>query len=478
VRCATAICLALALTTADERRRAPLLAVALVAGTVWLALESRRPGGMRSWPVAVLALGIAGLFSVPALLLVAVPAINVDAGRPLSGGLVLFAIALMAIHAGLVAGRAVPLPRVGEWIGRVRSPTGPDAPKRTRRVIVGWIVAVAALGAFLHAAGGPSRYFANLDQTGASTAGLTYLIWGVLAAKFVTVAELARRWQSGQRANRVLAIAVVVSLGLAGAIGARILVVVALAQLALLALVLRGTSRRSIVAAAVTGLAGVACIVGLGELRRWQSLNTGTSFPSYLTTTGLPNLPRTYVNQYADGIRVGVLARAAVPALAPFEHGTELLRVAAQPIPGSARPQLTRPAGLRAIFTTAGGTSGNAFPLPVVGFLQLGAWGAALAGLLAGLLVAGLERGLRRARDPGVILGLIAATTGLVMVMRGSLPQATAFALMDVIGFVVGARWVLGRQRGARSWRPRPATSTPSNAACPATTPVAASAAP
>lgn len=471
VRLATALCLGLAVTTTDERRRAPLLVTGLLAGTVWLALEGRDHRGRWSWPVAVLVTGMAGLLTVPAVLLVAFPGLSVDAGRPLSGGLTLIAITLAGTLAGLTLGRAVPRDRLPRLAARLARPPVAAAGGRGR-VVAGWVVAALALGLFLHAAGGAREYFAHLDRTGASTAGLTYLIWGVLAAKFTTLAEVGRRWSAGRGCGRLLGVAAVASIGLAGLIGARILIVVALAQVALLALALRGPSRRTLVCGSLAAVAAFACIVGLGELRRWQSLAPAAGFSTYLTTSGLPELPRTYVNQYADGVRVAVLARAAVPDLAPFEHGTEVVRVLAQPIPGAVRPQLPRPAGLRAVFTTAGGSSGNALPLPVVGFLQAGAAGAAIAGLALGLMLAGIERAMAHARDPAVLLALIGAMTGAVMVLRGSLPQATALALMDVIGFLVAGRFApVAAWRTRRRQRPRrtapavPAASTARNAA-------------
>jgi hypothetical protein len=450
---AVALCLALALFAPDERDRAPLLAAALLAATTWLALQARDRTGRRSWAVTVAAVGIAGLFTVPALLMVAAPSLTADLARPLSGGLLVHLLLLLGVIGGLVLGRLLPFRALARLAPRLdAAPPGGQA-RRSWRLLAGWAVSLVALAAFLHAAGGVHRYYTQLDKTGASTAGLTYLIWGVLAAKFFTVAELMHRWSEGRRAGLWLAVATAASILLAGAIGARILVVSALGQLVLAALVVRGPSRRSVVAVGLASVAAAACFVGLGELRRWQSLGSPGPFPAYLVQHGLPDLPHTYVNQYADGVRVAILAKAAVPTLAPHEHGLELLRVAAQPIPGGLRPEIPRSAALRQIFTTDGGTSGNALPLAVDGYLQFGAAGAALAGILLGLVLALVERGLARPRRVGTLLALVALTTGSVMVLRGSLPQATAFALMDVIGFLAADRFLTGSfaRRAARA---------------------------
>jgi len=451
-----ALCLAAALVAGPGPHETPLLTTALAAGTAWLALEAWRTPGALSTPVLVVAAGFAGLVTVPAILLAADPALLVPAPRPLVGGLGLHVTTLFGLLAGLAAARRLPLGPLARGLARLSRTPDSSAPRRPWWV-AGIVVGLVFLALFLAAAGGPSSYFANLDATGASTAGLTYLIWGVVVVKFATFAELGERWRRGARCGPALAVGLGVALLVVASIGTRLLLVVALAQLVLLAVAVRRPSRRGVALGMAAALLAAACVVGLGELRRWQSLPAGTPFGTYLTETGLPALPRTYVNQYADAVRVAVLAHAAVPELAPFEYGKELIRVAAQPIPGSLRPELARPAAVQAVFTTGNG-SGNALPLAVIGYLQLGIAGALLAGLALGAIVAGLERGLRGTRDAGLLLALIGASTGAVMVLRGSLPQATAFALMDVVGFLAAHRALTARSpawtRGLRRQRP------------------------
>src|SRR5207249_3250132 len=147
-------------------------------------------------------------------------------------------------------------------------------------------------------------------------------------------------------------------------------------------------------------------------------LRTRQSFPSYLVETGLPQLPRTYVNQYSDAVRLSVAARVFVPKVVGFEHGRELLRVLLQPIPSQIRPTVARSRGLTKLFTT-GKHNGNALPVPVEGYIEFGFPGALIFSLLLGLVVGLVDRVADRHRDVGWLAAAVAAGTGAVIVFRG-----------------------------------------------------------
>jgi hypothetical protein len=230
----------------------------------------------------------------------------------------------------------------------------------------------------------------------------------------------------------------VVALALLAFIGSRLLLLVALLQMLLLYAALRPLGRRFRVALAGSVLIGALAFLGLGELRRWESDGRVVSFTSYLTHTGLPQLPRVYVNDYADAVRLSVIARRVVPAMAGYEYGKEFLRVALQPLPSQIRPKVGLSPGIAAAFTS--GKNGNALPIPVEGYLQFGIAGAVLLSLLLGLGVGLTDRIGARARDVGWLTATIAASTGAVIVMRGSLHQGVALAVIDVLGFFVAHR--------------------------------------
>jgi hypothetical protein len=326
---------------------------------------------------------------------------------------------------------------------------GPPGSLSRRQAAALFAVPVLAAVAFLAAVGGPAHYFANLDRTGELTAGLTYLIWVILGAKYLALALAAARWRAGLPATRGQLVLLIASLALVAGVGARLLVMVAILQVALVWTLLRRRGglpvRRLLATAALLGVV----FVGLGELRRWQGLETGRSFPAYFVDQGLPNLPGTYVNQYADAVRLAALARDVVPDRAGYEYGLELLRIALQPIPGSIRPEVPRARALRDRFTSGEG-NGNALPLPVVGYIQGGLVGAVLLCALLGVAAGMIDRRIGHALPLDRLLALVAAAVGLTVILRGTLVNAVAFTLMDVIGFFVAVR-VIGRLSSRRS---------------------------
>jgi hypothetical protein len=299
---------------------------------------------------------------------------------------------------------------------------------------------------FMRAVGGPRNYFSHLDDTGTLTLGLTYFIWGVLVFKYAALAEVAERWRRGPLRPREWVL-LFLALVAVGCFGARLLVIVALLQVAIVYAMTRST--RVPLPGGIAALAIVlVTFVGLGELRRWQSLPERPPFAEYLVDTGLPNLRITYVNQYADSVRLAIQTRELVPDQAGYEYGKELLRIALHPIPGGLRPSVEQAPELRAVFRT--GVNGNALPLPVVGFIQFGFPGTVLFCFVLGLVAGLVDRGLKARPSVPAMLALVGAATGVAIVFRGSLDNAIAIAIMDVIGFFVVAA-LLGRWRSLRS---------------------------
>lgn len=436
------------LVAGDTEVQTWLLALATLMGTLWLVGLGLRDRRELVSARLLLALGLLGLVVGPALLFAADSSLYAgEVKRPLGPGIAVFAVALPAMILGALAVRALSLPLPRRLVDRVASFHPRPDPPRARLVIV-VLIPLAALAAFLSAAGGAAFYYANLDKTGVTTAGLTYFVWGVLVAKFAAFCLLAERWSSGRRAGPLLVAAVVVGLVFTAAIGTRLLLVVAAAELLGLFLLLRKPPGRRVAGTlAVTAAAGVVLVVGLGEFRKWQGDPEGQPFGQYLTDRGLPQLRSTYVNQYADSVRLAVIARDVVPREAPYEYGKELVRLVLQPVPGGVRPAVPRPEAVRQAFGSA--TGGNALPLPVIGFLQLGLFGIVISSVILGAVAGLVDRTLVRRADAGILLAALGAALGVVMVLRGSLLGSVAFATMDVVGFFVVHRFLFEPE----SWR-------------------------
>jgi len=446
---ASLICLIVALVVGSGHPRDAFLVGAIVAANGWLAAQPLSEGAGLVSARLLLALAFALLFTLPAALLVASPSLlsidaDVPANTPLVGGLnvyAVFAFALVAGSALVVAGhgRIAARPRQG-----AAAPTSRWFPTSPWRLLAVTALSLLSFLAFVYAVGGPIHYLQNLDKTGSLNAGLTYFIWGVLMGKYAALVVLAERWRAGARAGKLLIAALVLSFALIAFVGARLLLLMALGELLLLFLYLRGDTGRAVRALVLAGCLGALIFVGLGEYRRWQSLGSPHSFSHYLVHTGLPGFPRTYINNYADGFRVALTARRLVPREAPYEYGKEFLRLGLQPIPGPIRPQLPRSAALDHAYSKGAGT-GNALPLAVTGYIQFGFVGVTLLGLALGAAAALTDRLLRRGAETGLALAAIGAAVGAAVVLRGPFLGGVTFALLDIVGFFIVHRALVRR---------------------------------
>jgi hypothetical protein len=385
---------------------------------------------------------LAILVALPAILLVADHGLWNGTFPGLTGGLLVWAVGGLAIAAGARVGRHLSSPPMLRALAAPAPADRAAQPVASRgRVAHGILICLVlvSLAAFVAKVGGPLAYLRNLNNSAATTYGLTYLIWGMSFAKYGALAHLGESWADGRRPPLVTVGAAAVSLALLTFIGSRLLLLVALLQILLLYAALRPVSRRFKVALAGFAIIGAIVFVGLGELRRWESLGHGRSFGTYLAETALPQLPRTYVNNYADAVRLSVIARRVVPSQAGYEHGKEFLRVLLQPLPSGIRPKVPTARALTAAFTS-GKRNGNALPVPVEGYLQFGVAGAIGLSLLLGVGVGLADRIGAAARDVGWLAATVAASTGAVIVMRGSLAQGVALATIEVVGFFAAHR--------------------------------------
>jgi hypothetical protein len=455
--------LLLAAAAAVSSARDVLLVGAICASITWVAWDAHRNGEPGPRARLIMAIALAALVALPASLLVADHRLWAGPFPGLAGGLGLWATGIFSLAAGCRLGYRMPGPRFTNGArsggsgarhlraGTARRPLG-------LAVVIGLVIVSAVL--FVVKVGGPLAYLRNLGNSGTTTYGLTYLIWGISFAKYGAFMQLGESWVKRSRPGWSTTAVTVVAFGLLGFIGSRLLLLVAALQLLLLYAALLTMGRRFKLVLAVSVAAGLLVFVGLGEVRRWQSsFSHRRSFPAYLEKVGLPNLPRTYVNQYADAVRESVIARRVVPRLAPYERGKEFLRVLLQPLPSSIRPKVSTAPALTAAFTS-GKHNGNALAVPVEGYLQFGFVGAIILSLLLGCAVGYTDRIGSAARDVGVLGATVAAGTGAIIVLRGSLAQGVAIATIDIVGFYAAHRLLYRRLRASQGKRMKTKPST------------------
>lgn len=439
-----------ALAVAIPSARSALLACTTAASAAWIGAIA--VAGDRRGPRArlVMALALSLLGALPALLLAFDHALWIGPPRlrGLDAGLVLWSIAIAAIAVGVRLTGPRRTPRL------VTQEIVPATPRPQRWPLIALVaLVIVSLVAFVHEVGGPIAYLRHLNESAAANAGLTYLIWGISFSKYIGFAYLGECWAAARRPSRAIGAGVVVAFVLLLFLGDRLLLLVALIQILLLRAALRPISRRFKLVAVGVAVFGAVAFLLIGEFRRWENVpSPRPSFTSYFVHVSLPGLPRTVVNNYADTVRSSVVVRQVVPVHAGYEDGKELLRILLQPLPGSIRPTVSLAPALTAAFTS-GHKNGNALPLPVVGYIQFGLAGAVLFCLVLGAMVGFVDRLGDRIRTVGELLAVIATSTGLVIVFRGTLHNAIALAAIDVIGFYAAHRFLFSRAP-ARSTSP------------------------
>ena len=389
------------------------------------------PGGAGS-ALVIFAFAAVGLIGLPARLLTMEPSLaEPEVDVALSLAFWVAALGAVGLGASLV-GRRNSSP--------VRAVT---ALAPAARFVVVTAVSIGGLAIILVSAGGPAQFLGSLDRTGETTAGLTFAVVMVLAAKFAALARLHSRWAGGAagvtRADIAWLIAALVLIAL---LGSRLLLLVACSQVAILALLHDKVSRRRLPFACALVLLVVGVGVGYGELRRWQATPRVVSLVTFLRDEGLPRLPRTIVNQYADAIKLSDTAMRVVPDQVGFEGGRGLLRVIVHPIPSQIRPQVGRADAVDRSFT-ASATTGNALPVPVEGWLQAGTAGVLFLSALFGVLLGWSDRLARGKHSSAVAFAAACGAASLLMMFRGSLPQGTTLAALDIAGLYAVHRLVI-----------------------------------
>ena len=432
-----------------------IAAAAQTLGVAWLGV--RALAQPRTWASAtfVAAASFAVLFVVPSWIFAVDPAM-LDVGSP-TEALLLVNVSLYA----LLLGWHLPVRRAVRQAAR-RSLLGiRPVPVSVRRVIVSFGISVASLMILFAANGGPLRYFENLDRSGEFMAGLTYVFWGLLAAKFTVFSYVAAKWARGQDLDRR-------TWGMLGAVflllalhGSRGPLVIALVELCLIrTLVWKRIRVGTVVVASLTVL--LLVVFGLGAIKRYQKLDyEGTSarvgYVDYLVNVAPGDSVTAYATNYADQVRLLALARAVVPSDAGYEYGRIVARLALQPIPRFFRPEITRDPDLaRALYPTS--LYAYAVPLQADAYIQFGVGGMVIVFVLVGAVLRQIDLRLNAAQRLPLrtFLALMALAIALALVLRSGLQGGVAFGAIEIIGFwlaatVIDSRWS-PQAAGRRLW--------------------------
>lgn len=415
-------------------------AVVILAALLALALQALRLGGGAGSAQIVFALAGCALVALPAVMLCMRPSLAdppIDVGR---------ALAFWAAALGAVAIGASLLSPAGDV-----EPARHAMTHRPRQRFLGvLVISLAGVVILTASAGGPVEFITSLDESGETTAGLTFAIVMILALKCAALARLHARWAAAEptRIERSDAAWLLGAFVLVGVAASRLLILVAIGQVLILALLYGRVTARAIPAGCAVVVVAACVAVGLGELRRWQATPRVVSFPTFLMDSGVPLLPRTVVNQYADAVKLADSAMRVVPDEAGYEGARGLLRVAVHPIPRALRPTVTRENAVTATFMSSP-TSGNALPVPIEGWLMAGIAGALVLSLGFGAVLAMSDRLVRRPGRPAVAFAAACGGASLLIMFRGSLAQGTTLAALDIVSLYVVHRFVIDTHASA-----------------------------
>lgn len=310
-------------------------------------------------------------------------------------------------------------------------------------------------------------YLCHLDLTGATTAGTTYFLWGMLLPKTAALASSANRKRFGLPFALVIAY-VMLALFLVVLTGTRIFLLVAMIQAALVFHLAVRRLRPIVIGAFLAALLAVAVLYGEYRIESGTTACAGVSLPPVTivlpgveppgaTTETTPAAPPTsptgpgfvervtakmtnpqylrdrYTKNFVDSLDVFRRMYAIVPAHADYLGGSSFARLLLQPIPRAFRPAVPPPPqAITAAFTSPGG--GNVFQLWAEAYLNFGPLGIMFVALGAGLAVAAATRSVDGHSDNlerSVYMALL--ITSMLLLYRGSFIGATSFALMDLI---------------------------------------------
>jgi hypothetical protein len=321
-----------------------------------------------------------------------------------------------------------------------------------RRWLIAWLVlGVLGFAVLFSTTGGPIHFVENLADEGAMTRGKTYFIFAGMALVWVPQALICAHWLNGSAAGWRLLVAFAIALALTATLGARELLAVPLIELALFYWAVR---RRISARRAATGIAVAVFLIVfvVGMVKRYGNYvaehpGTKVSRLEFMFSKGPTDFAHSYAINTADGVALIALGEHVVPSQASPELGKELLRLALQVIPSSARPTLhTAPAIKAAIYPS--NTDVYAQPLQLVSYLQFELPGLIVAFLGLGAVAAEIDRLLlARARYRlSTLLLLVALATAVSMLLRNAAAPATADTIVEVVGI-----WAVA-YTSERSW--------------------------
>jgi hypothetical protein len=420
----------------DDRGDQFALVVAQSASVLWLAQLGWSQ--TRGWATATVLVAVAWI----PILLISSWIYVIDRGLldvgSLTQALALIELSLLALIGGVLAVRRRTTSQPPPTIEQVPSVVAP-------RWLIGWsLLGVAGLAVVLGSAGGPASYVHNFNHGIALTQGKVYFIVAANALLFAAQLVVYLRWSRGLNVDRRAVGGFVVAMALVAVLGARELLVIALAQTVLFYCLTRPRRHlRAIAIACVVAAAVITLVVGaVRRYSNYQAAHPGTrvGLARYLWSIAPGEVPQAYAQNYADGVRLTALSRATVPRYADYEYGKELLRLLVQPLPSGIRPEVRPSPPLKAALYPGGGV--YAQPLQVVSYLQFGVPGVVLVFLGLGAALTKLDgfiARLRRAR-PSTLVLLTGTMIEILAVMRGASAPSVGYAIASLALMYVVSR--------------------------------------
>jgi hypothetical protein len=366
-------------------------------------------------------------------------------------------------------------------------------------LMLAYVSVAAVAGLLFFGVVGGLNYLCHLDRTGATTAGTTYFLWGMLLPKAAALAASPNRARFGVPFGFIVLYAIL-ALFLVVLTGTRIFLLVAMIQAALIFHLAVRRLRPIEIGAFLAALLAVAVLYGEYRIESGTAACAGVSLPPVTivlpgpepgaespgatneTTSppaaAVPTAPPgpgflervtaklanpqylrdRYTKNFADALDVFRRMHAIVPSQADYLGGSSFARLLIQPIPRAFRPAVPPPpAAITAAFTSPGG--GNVFQLWAEAYLNFGPLGVMFVALGAGLAVAAATRSVDNLTDNtkrSVYMAVL--ITSMLLLYRGSFIGATSFALMDVIPVLTFFTLARARKQTRGPLAPSPAS--------------------